>query len=72
MRRLKSFAQVLLILIIFIMVLGFVLENQQAVTLFFGGWVAPQAPASFYIVGALIVGMVTGPVLSLLVRRRHE
>jgi len=54
------------------MVLGFVLENQQAVTLFFGGWVAPQAPASFYIVGALIVGMVIGPVLSLLVRRRHE
>jgi len=70
MYRLKRVAQLFMLLIIVLVILVFVLENQQGVSLSFLGLMAPQAPASFFIVGALIAGMVIGPALGLVVRRK--
>nr|WP_256675804.1 LapA family protein [Pseudomonas sp. R5(2019)] len=50
----------------------FSLENQQPVTLSFVGWSAPQWPVSVYILGALLSGLVVGPLLSLVISRRHK
>ncbi|NWD23859.1 LapA family protein [Pseudomonas yamanorum] len=73
MRGVKRFAVVLTVVVVTLSVLAFVLENQQAVSLSFFGWATGQMPVSVVVVGALIVGMLVGPLLSLLVGgRKHR
>ena len=56
-----------------LVVLGFVLENQQGISLSFLGLQTAQMPASVFVVVALIVGMLVGPFLGVLIRgRRHK
>lgn len=60
---------VLIVLAVFLVVLAFVLENQQGISLSFLGLGTVQLPVSVFIMLALIVGMLVGPLISLLVRR---
>jgi len=68
MRGVKRVVLVLSVLIIALVVLGFVLENQQAVSVSFLGWSTMQMPTSVFMVLSLIVGMAIGPVLGALLR----
>ncbi|KAA8705836.1 MULTISPECIES: lipopolysaccharide assembly protein LapA domain-containing protein [Pseudomonas] len=72
MRGVKRVALVLIVLIAALAILAFVLENQQDVALAFLGWSTPQLPVSVFVTLALIVGMLVGPFLSLLVRRKKR
>lgn len=68
MRGVKRVVVVLTVLVVALVVLTFVLENQQGVSLSFLGVTTGQMPVSVFVVVALIVGMVVGPVLGALVR----
>lgn len=70
MPRLKRIVLVLVVLIVTLVVLGFVLENQQAVSIVFFGWASAELPVSVFIALALIMGMLIGPILTLLFVRR--
>lgn len=72
MRGVKRVALVLIVLIVALAILAFVLENQQDVALAFLGWSTPELPVSVFVTLALIVGMLVGPVLSLLIRRQKH
>ena len=72
MRGVKRVALVLIVLIAALAILAFVLENQQDVSLAFLGWSTPQLPVSVFVTLALIVGMLVGPFLSLLMRRKRH
>lgn len=72
MRGVKRVALVLIVLIVALVILAFVLENQQGVALAFLGWSTPELPVSVFVTLALIVGMLLGPILSLLVRRKKR
>lgn len=68
----RNFKRVLigsLVLLLVLIVLAFVLENQQTVSLLLLGWSGPQLPVSLVVVIALLVGMVIGPVLAWCLRR---
>ncbi|MDY7065244.1 hypothetical protein PsexTeo8_16720 [Pseudomonas extremaustralis] len=68
MRGVKRIALVLFALLVVLTVFAFVLENQQGIILSFLGWNTAQLPASVFIILALIIGMLIGPVLWVLVR----
>lgn len=72
MRGVKRVSAVLAILLVVVVVLGFVLENQQGVSLSFLGFATAQMPVSMFVVLALIVGMLVGPLLGVVVRVRHR
>jgi uncharacterized integral membrane protein len=72
MRGVKRVVLVLAILIVVLAVLGFVLENQQGVSLSFLGLVTGQMPVSVFVVVALIIGMLVGPLLSVIVGRNRR
>ena len=74
MRVFKRTAAIVVALLIFFGVVVFVLENQQTTSLAFFGWHSPQLPASFFFVGALLVGLAIGPLLGVLAywRKRAE
>ncbi|RRW66745.1 LapA family protein [Pseudomonas fluorescens] len=63
MRNLKRILLGVFLLLMVLVVLAFVLENQQSVTLLFFGFSGPQLPVSVVAVLALLVGMLIGPVL---------
>lgn len=63
MRNFKRFLLVLIILFVALGILAFVLENQQPVSLVFLGWSLPQLPVSVFVLSALLVGLVVGPLL---------
>ncbi|AUG44251.1 DUF1049 domain-containing protein [Pseudomonas chlororaphis] len=69
MRNLKRILLGVFALLLVLIVLAFVLENQQSVTLMFLGWVGPQLPVSLVMVLALLIGMVIGPILGWFLRR---
>ncbi|WP_130904141.1 LapA family protein [Pseudomonas sp. Sample_22] len=69
MRNLKRVLLAVFILLLVLVILVFVLENQQSVTLLFLGWAGPQLPVSLVIVLALLIGMVIGPVISWILGR---
>ncbi|WP_330565265.1 LapA family protein [Pseudomonas yamanorum] len=71
MRGFKRVAVVLMVLIVALVVVAFVLENQQGVSLSFLGLTTGQMPVSVFVVLALIVGMLLGPLLRGLVLRRR-
>ncbi|WP_447786626.1 lipopolysaccharide assembly protein LapA domain-containing protein [Pseudomonas germanica] len=63
MRNLKRVLLGVFILLMVLVVLAFVLENQQSVSLLFLGFSAPQLPVSLVVVLALLIGMLVGPIL---------
>ncbi|AZP73113.1 LapA family protein [Pseudomonas poae] len=68
MFELKRILLVLVYLILALMVLIFVLENQQLVTLSIFGRALLEAPVSLFIVIAMIAGLVVGPFLGVMGR----
>jgi uncharacterized integral membrane protein len=63
MRNLKRILLGIFLLLMVLVVLAFVLENQQSVSLLFLGFSGPQLPVSVVAVLALLIGMLIGPVL---------
>ena len=63
MRNLKRVLLGVFILLLVLVILAFVLENQQSVSLLFMGFSGPQLPVSVVAVLALLIGMIIGPVL---------
>lgn len=64
MRGIKRVVLVLTLCCVVLVVFAFVLQNQKDVALSFLWWHTPQMPVSVFITMALIVGMLTGPVIS--------
>ncbi|AZF09904.1 hypothetical protein C4J93_1692 [Pseudomonas sp. R2-37-08W] len=71
MRGVKRVVSVLAVLVAALVVLAFVLENQQGVVLLFLGWSTAQMPVAVFVVVGLIVGMLIGPLLGVFVRGRR-
>ncbi|WP_447798338.1 lipopolysaccharide assembly protein LapA domain-containing protein [Pseudomonas moraviensis] len=69
MRNLKRILLGVFLLLMVLVVLAFVLENQQSVALLFLGFSGPQLPVSVVAVLALLIGMLIGPVLGWLLGR---
>lgn len=69
MLKAKRFLLVLMVVVVFLVVLAFVLGNLQETSLSFLGIGSAQLPVSVFVVLALIVGMLVGPLIALLVRR---
>ncbi|CAI8980282.1 lipopolysaccharide assembly protein LapA domain-containing protein [Pseudomonas serbica] len=69
MRRLGRVAFMVSLLLLLLLILAFVLENQQNVSLLFLGWSMPELPVSLLVVAALLVGMLVGPCVGWLCRR---
>jgi lipopolysaccharide assembly protein A len=63
MRNLKRILLGIFLLLMVLVVLAFVLENQQSVSLLFFGFSGPQLPVSVVAVLAVLVGMLIGPIL---------
>jgi uncharacterized integral membrane protein len=63
MRNLKRMLLGVFVLLLVLVILAFILENQQSVELLFLGWSGPQLPVSLVVVVALLVGMLIGPIL---------
>ncbi|WP_434766319.1 lipopolysaccharide assembly protein LapA domain-containing protein [Pseudomonas triticicola] len=63
MRNLKRILLGVFLLLMILVVLAFVLENQQSVSLLFLGFSGPQLPVSVVAVLALLIGMLIGPIL---------
>jgi len=72
MHGIKRVVTVLIMLVIALVVLAFVLENQQDVSLSFLGFGTGQVPVSVFVVVALVIGMLVGPLLTVLVRHRRR
>ncbi|WP_236247904.1 lipopolysaccharide assembly protein LapA domain-containing protein [Pseudomonas mosselii] len=63
MRNLKRALAALFVLLLAAVVLLFVLENQQAVSLVLLGWSAPSVPVAVLVLVALVIGLAVGPML---------
>ncbi|MBN2974891.1 hypothetical protein BFW88_07940 [Pseudomonas fluorescens] len=72
MGSLKRVSALLLVLVLLLGILAFVLENQQSVSLQFLGWAAPQLPVSVFVVLALLIGMIIGPLVAWIARARRK
>lgn len=69
MRGVKRVTLVLILLLTTLVILTFVLENQQDVALSFLGWTTVQMPVSVFVTLSLIAGTLIGPLLGMLFRR---
>jgi putative membrane protein len=63
MRNLKRVLLGVFVLLLVLVILAFVLENQQSISLMFLGLAGPRLPVSVVVVLALLAGMLIGPVL---------
>lgn len=63
MRNLKRALAALFVLLLAAVVLFFVLENQQAISLVLFGWATPAVPVAVLVIAALVVGLAIGPLL---------
>ncbi|MFK0312818.1 LapA family protein [Pseudomonas sp. NPDC090233] len=63
MRNLKRALAAVFVLVLAAVVLFFVLENQQSVSLVLFGWSAPEVPVAVPVLAALVVGLAIGPIL---------
>lgn len=70
MRSFSRTLYVALLMVVALMVILFLLENQQGVPLFFLGWAAPVLPVSALLIIALLLGMAISPLLVYLKRRK--
>lgn len=64
MSKVKRLAAFALILCLVVLVVVFVLENNQPTTVSFLAWTAPQLPFAAYLILALLAGWGMGPVLN--------
>ncbi|MBA6044707.1 DUF1049 domain-containing protein [Pseudomonas sp. PA-7-1E] len=71
MRGVKRVVAVLIAVLAALVVLAFVLENQQGVALSFLGWSTAQMPVAVFVVVALILGMLIGPLIAIFIRGRR-
>jgi uncharacterized integral membrane protein len=62
-RNLKRILLGVFVLLLVLVILAFILENQQSVALMFLGWSGPQLPVSLVAVVALLIGMLIGPII---------
>jgi len=69
MRNFKRAIMAVFLLLLVLVILAFVLENQQSVSLFFLGWISPALPLSLVLVLTLLAGMTIGPALGWFVGR---
>lgn len=72
MRSVNRIVLSLLLLLLFVAILIFMLENNQQLSLLFLGWSTPQLPVALYIVLALLIGWVTGPLIGLLLKKKQK
>lgn len=72
MRAVKRVVAVLAVLIVTLLVLAFVLENQQDVSLSLLGLETGHMAVSLFVVVALIVGLLIGPLLGVVVSRHRK
>ncbi|AWY43535.1 DUF1049 domain-containing protein [Pseudomonas putida] len=72
MRNLKRVMLAVSVLLLMLVILVFVLENQQTVTLLFLGWAGPQLPVSLVIVIALLFGMIISPIICWFLGRKSN
>ncbi|MBC3236659.1 lipopolysaccharide assembly protein LapA domain-containing protein [Pseudomonas lurida] len=72
MLRFKRVLLAVFVLLLALVVLAFVLENQQAASLSFLGWTTAELPVSVFVTLGLIVGLAVGPALSLLLGRKRS
>lgn len=72
MRNLKRALAALFVLLLAAVVLFFVLENQQAVSLLLFGWSSPALPVAVPVLAALLVGLAVGPLLGAYVVQRSK
>lgn len=63
MRNFKRALLALFVLLLAALVLFFVLENQQTVSLVLFGWATPGVPVAVLVIAALVVGLAIGPLL---------
>ncbi|KTB65722.1 lipopolysaccharide assembly protein LapA domain-containing protein [Pseudomonas allii] len=70
MLKARRFVSVVAVLFFALIVVTFVLENQQGTKLSFFGWSTVELPVSVFTTLALVVGMIIGPVLGLMVGRK--
>ena len=63
MLNIKRVMLAVFLLLLILVVLAFVLENQQTISMVFLGWIGPALPVSVIVVLSLLVGMVLGPLL---------
>ena len=70
MRNLSRIVFGFFVLAILLVTLVFILENQQPVTMMFLGWAGPALPASVFVIAALLLGLIIGPLLAWIVTRR--
>ena len=71
MRGFKRTAVGVVALLVFFGVIIFILENQQPASLTFFGWHTSELPASLFFIGALLVGMVIGPLMGFIAFERR-
>ena len=72
MRNLMRMVFVVSVLLLILLILAFVLENQQSVALLFLGWAVPELPVSLLILLAMLFGMLIGPTVYWGVRRKAK
>lgn len=70
MHRFKRVALAVFVLLLILIVVAFTLENREPASLVFLGWSSAQMPIAAYVLLALLIGMVVGPLLALLFGRK--
>jgi putative membrane protein len=63
MRNVRRAILTLLLLVVGFIVVLFMLENQQMVSLRLLGWIAPEVPVSAFLLLALLTGLAISPLL---------
>lgn len=72
MRGVKKLFLLLIVSVALAATVLFSLQNQQPVSLVFANWSAPQWPVSAYILGALLLGLMVGPLLGVTISWRNS
>ncbi|OOQ46590.1 hypothetical protein AO361_11095 [Pseudomonas fluorescens] len=54
----------ILMILIVVLIVAFVLENQELVGVQFLGWLMPKLPVSLYMLLSLLIGLAVGPLFS--------
>ena len=71
MGKLKRITLTMLILLLALLVVVFIIENRQPVSLNFLGWASAQMPVAGWIAAALLLGLLVGPLLAWLIGPRR-
>lgn len=72
MRNIKRLIFFVIVLLILGVTIVFMLENQQPVSLVIFGWTAPELSVAVPVILALLLGMLIGPLLTVVARLRRK